>query len=191
MRPLARRLLLRGESWGFFEPVSGGGAEPGCRSGNGRRMVSTEDHVKPHLTAGDMAATQRIGPQREKADHSPNRRYRQKNALRANAAAVGAPPVELHSPFVAPTAARSHPDCRWILILIIAPQLHIKQSSDACGGRKNLASWWRSTTVRVRDASGSSPKKLELSSSILLAATRGTRLSARIVDDAVADTAHS
>jgi hypothetical protein len=85
-------------------------------------MVSTEGHVKPHLTVGDVSARQRIDPQREKADHSPNRRYRQKNALRANAAAAGAPPVELRSPFVAPAAAHSHPDCRWILILIVAPQ---------------------------------------------------------------------
>ena len=88
MRPLARRLLLRGESGGFFEPVSGGGAEPGFRSGNGRRVVSTEDYVKLHLTAGGMSATQPIGPQREKADHSPNRRYRQKNAPQASAAAL-------------------------------------------------------------------------------------------------------
>ena len=44
--PLARHLLLRGESGGFFEPVSGGGAKPGFRGGNGRRMASTEGHVE-------------------------------------------------------------------------------------------------------------------------------------------------
>src|ERR1019366_10557854 len=34
----------------------------------------------------------------------------------------GTPPVGLRPPFVTPAAAHSHPDCRWILILIVAPQ---------------------------------------------------------------------
>jgi hypothetical protein len=33
------------------------------------------------------------------------------------------PPVGLRPPFVTPAAAHSHPDCRGILILIVAPQL--------------------------------------------------------------------
>ncbi|MCX7312141.1 MAG: hypothetical protein NTV56_10540, partial [Alphaproteobacteria bacterium] len=42
-------------------------------------------------------------------------------ALRAHAAAAGAPPVGLRPPFVTPAAAHSHPDCRGILTLIVAP----------------------------------------------------------------------
>ena len=41
-------------------------------------------------------------------------------ALRARAAAAGVTPVGLRPPFVTPAAAHSHPDCRWILTLIVA-----------------------------------------------------------------------
>jgi uncharacterized protein len=37
-------------------------------------------------------------------------------------AAAGVTPVGLRPPFVTPAAAHSHPDCRGILILIVAPQ---------------------------------------------------------------------
>ena len=36
-------------------------------------------------------------------------------------AAAGVTPVGLRPPFVTPAAAHSHPDCRGILILIVAP----------------------------------------------------------------------
>jgi hypothetical protein len=41
--------------------------------------------------------------------------------------------VGLRPPFVTPAAAHSHPDCRWILILIVAPQLlgHAKLDTTA------------------------------------------------------------
>src|ERR1700677_2768365 len=38
-------------------------------------------------------------------------------------AAAGVTPVGLRPPFVTPAAAHSHPDCRGIPILIVAPQL--------------------------------------------------------------------
>jgi hypothetical protein len=37
-------------------------------------------------------------------------------------AAAGVTPVGLRPPFVTPAAAHSHPDCRGIPILIVAPQ---------------------------------------------------------------------
>ena len=46
-------------------------------------------------------------------------------------AAAGVTPVGLRPPFVTPAAAHSHPDCRGILILIVAP--HEARSADAKG----------------------------------------------------------
>jgi hypothetical protein len=92
-------------------------------------MVATEVHVKPHLTIGDMSAGQRIGPlERE------NRSFTQPPippdvALWAHAAAAGVTQVGLRPPFVTPAAAHSHPDCRWILTLIVA--LHCMLNSFA------------------------------------------------------------
>src|ERR1700730_9231095 len=60
--------------------------------------------------------------QRE-ADLLPNRRYRQTRPLRAHAAGAGVTTVGLRPPFVTPAPAHSHPDCRRILILIVAPQI--------------------------------------------------------------------
>jgi hypothetical protein len=56
------RLLLGWKSGVLFKPVGGGRAESGLRAGDGRRMGATQVHEKPHLTIGDMAAGQRIGP---------------------------------------------------------------------------------------------------------------------------------
>ena len=44
-------------------------------------------------------------------------------------AAAGVTPVGLCPPFVTPAAAHSHPDCRGILILIVAPQ---SSSQNVC-----------------------------------------------------------
>ena len=67
----AMRLLLGGKSGVLFEPVGGGGAESGLRSGNGWRMVAAQVHEKPHLLIGDMPAGQRIGPLEGEADPLP------------------------------------------------------------------------------------------------------------------------
>jgi hypothetical protein len=40
-------------------------------------------------------------------------------------AAAGVTPVGLRPPFVTPAAAHSHPDCRGIPILIVAPQFEL------------------------------------------------------------------
>jgi hypothetical protein len=44
----------------LLEPVGGGGAESGLRSGNGWRMVAAQVHEKPHLLIGDVSASQGI-----------------------------------------------------------------------------------------------------------------------------------
>jgi hypothetical protein len=43
-------------------------------------------------------------------------------------AAAGVTPVGLRPPFVTPAAAHSHPDCRGIPILIVAPQRHVEKT---------------------------------------------------------------
>src|SRR5665213_1149861 len=44
-------------------------------------------------------------------------------------AAAGVTPVGLRPPFVTPAAAHSHPDCRGILILIVAPHPRVQPTS--------------------------------------------------------------
>src|SRR5215467_10546993 len=55
----ARLLLLRRQPGIGFDPVGGGGANPGLRSREGRDVDLTGLHVQPRLAVGDMSA---IGP---------------------------------------------------------------------------------------------------------------------------------
>jgi hypothetical protein len=48
-------------------------------------------------------------------------------------AAAGVTPVGLRPPFVTPAAALSHPDCRGIPILIVAPQLREQKAQNSSG----------------------------------------------------------
>jgi len=51
-------------------------------------------------------------------------------------AAAGVTPVGLRPPFVTPAAAHSHPDCRGIPILIVAPQNCLERHGIELGGRR-------------------------------------------------------
>jgi hypothetical protein len=59
----------------------------------------------------------------EKVDPYSSRRLPPDEATRALAAATRISTVGLRPSFVIPAAAHSHPDCRAILILIVAPQI--------------------------------------------------------------------
>ena len=54
----ARPLLLRRQPRIGFDPIGGGGAEPGLRSGDGRDVGLTGLHVQPRLAVGDVSARQ-------------------------------------------------------------------------------------------------------------------------------------
>jgi hypothetical protein len=41
-----------------FDPISGGGAEPGLRGGDRRDVALTGPHVQPRLAVGDVSARQ-------------------------------------------------------------------------------------------------------------------------------------
>ena len=56
----ARLLLLRRQPRIAFDPVGGGGAEPGLRRGDGGDMVLTGLHVQPRLAVGDVSARQAL-----------------------------------------------------------------------------------------------------------------------------------
>ena len=114
------RLLLGGKSGILFEPIGGRNAETGLCIGDGWRMDTTQTHEKPHLLIGDMSASQGIGSSRRRSRSLTSRRYRQMSPSGVDAAA-GVTPVGLRPPFVTPAAAHSHPDCRGIPILIVAP----------------------------------------------------------------------
>ncbi|MAH70799.1 MULTISPECIES: hypothetical protein [unclassified Afipia] len=85
-------------------------------------MVAMQAHEKPHLLIGDMPAAKELVPSKEKTilyqpPLPPNEAPSGVNA------AAGVTPVGLRPPFVTPAAAHSHPDCRGIPILIVAPQI--------------------------------------------------------------------
>ena len=56
----ARLLLLRRQPRIAFDPIAGGGAEPGLRRSDGRTMVLTGLHVQPRLAVGDVSARQAL-----------------------------------------------------------------------------------------------------------------------------------
>jgi hypothetical protein len=68
-------------------------------------------------------------------------------------AAAGATPVGLRPPFVTPAAAHSHPDCRGILILIVAPQLALWEASARLGW-VDSRSWPPVTAVVIAIVNG-------------------------------------
>ncbi|QDM25968.1 hypothetical protein FNL56_07510 [Tardiphaga sp. vice304] len=74
------------------------------------------------MLIGDMPAGQSTGPLEGEADALPAA-VTANEAPSGRHAAAGVPPVGLRPPFVTPAAAHSHPDCRGILILIVALQL--------------------------------------------------------------------
>jgi hypothetical protein len=54
-------------------------------------------------------------------------------------AAAGVTPVGLRPPFVTPAAAHSHPDCRGILILIVAPHRMWIDGTEFNWSKKEIA----------------------------------------------------
>jgi hypothetical protein len=67
-------------------------------------------------------------------------------------AAAGVTPVGLRPPFVTPAAAHSHPDCRGIPILIVAPHRYagLTGSPDESGSKRREKGLSRSGNARVR-----------------------------------------
>jgi hypothetical protein len=55
-----RLLLLRRQPRIGFDPIGGGGAEPGLRGGDGRDIALTGLHVQPRLAVGDVSARQAL-----------------------------------------------------------------------------------------------------------------------------------
>src|SRR5689334_15469978 len=82
-----RRFLLRRQPWILFETIGGGGAEPGFRRGNARRLGSAETHIQPHLAVGDVAAGQAAVPhwREEPASYRPIATARKHGPLRGRA----------------------------------------------------------------------------------------------------------
>ena len=68
-----------------------------------------------------MSAGQKVGPLERESRSLIQPPLPPDEAPRALAAAAGVSPVGLRPSFVTPAAAHSHPDCRGILILIVAP----------------------------------------------------------------------
>ena len=108
-------VLARLLCWGRGSFLGGGGrADPAFRRHPGDGCAQ---FMMPHLTIGDVSAGQRIGPL---AGPMLIRRSFRRRATCA-AAPRGDFSVGLRPSFVIPAAAHSHPDCRAILILIVAP----------------------------------------------------------------------
>jgi hypothetical protein len=82
-------------------------------------------------------------------------------ALRARAAAAGVTPVGLRPPFVTPAAAHSHPDCRWILTLIVAPEWALVKKTWARTNGWNIGA--RLLFNRTHIATGKTSKDLQFS----------------------------
>src|SRR5262249_50875563 len=73
-----RLLLPRRQPRIAFDPIGGGGAEPGLRGGDGRDVALTGLHVQPRLAVGDVSARQvLILLVIEESDDAPNRSDRQ------------------------------------------------------------------------------------------------------------------
>ena len=72
-----------------------------------------------------MSAGQEVGPLDREGRSLIQPPLPPDEATRALAAAAGVSTVGLRPSFVTPAAAHSHPDCRAILILIVAPQAQL------------------------------------------------------------------
>jgi hypothetical protein len=83
VRPAAstRLLLLRRQPRIGFDPIGGGGAEPGLRGGDGGDVALTGLHVQPRLAVGDVSARQVLILPDEESDAAPNRSDRQTTSV--------------------------------------------------------------------------------------------------------------
>ena len=119
---VARRFLLRRKSGVLLDAIGGGGAEPGLRRGDDRRLGVTETHVQPHLAIGDVAAGQGAVPHRreEPASYPAGRDRQPTRPLRGHADrrirnVSRATPSCRHEPgdtFSSRLTPASHPVCR-------------------------------------------------------------------------------
>ena len=84
---IARRFLLRRKSAVLLDAIGTGGAEPGLRRGDDRRLGLTETHVQPHLAIGDVATGQGAVPHRreEPASYPAGRDRQPTRPLRGHA----------------------------------------------------------------------------------------------------------
>jgi hypothetical protein len=85
-------------------------------------MLATVAHEKSHLVIGDMSAGQRNGPlQREDRSITQSPLPPEESPF-GRASPPGSAQVGLRPSFVTPAATHCHPDCRWLVILIVALQ---------------------------------------------------------------------
>ena len=155
----ARLLLLRRQPRIAFDPIAGGGAEPGLRRSDGRTMVLTGLHVQPHLAVGDVSARQALILLVTKNQMlrltTPNARTRQsplgKTRRRGRLTTVG-----LRPPFVSQPRRHSHPDCRSLLTLIVAQH----GLSPRCATLRTSQTKWRPSRWRADGQTTSGNRKL-------------------------------
>ena len=121
--PLSRVLLLRGQAWIALDPISARGGKPRPGGGGLEVQCLAEGHVKPHLVVGDMEAGHLSLPPlvEMKATAWPNP-TQPPDGSKTRAGQAG-PPLGLRPPVDPARPALSHPDCRVILIVIVAGHL--------------------------------------------------------------------
>jgi hypothetical protein len=86
-------------------------------------MLATVAHEKSHLVIGDMSAGQRNGPLQREGRSITQPPLPPEQSPFGHCAAAGIPQVGLRPSFVTPAAAQCHPDCRWLVIQIVAREL--------------------------------------------------------------------
>ena len=130
-----RRQLLRGKPGILVEPISGGGTEAGLDAGHASRVRISILHEEPHLTIGDMGAGQkdRSSPREKPTLHPPATTAKPRRFL--GEAVLALITVGLRPSFIRAKPAHSHPDCRWTLILIVAPHQRLFRSPGCPTGR--------------------------------------------------------
>src|SRR6195256_4197094 len=134
-----RLLLLGGQPRISFDPIGGGGAEPGLRSRDGRDVALTGLHVQPRLAVGDVSARQvlilLVMKNQMLRPTAPTAR-RTSVPWGKRAAGGSLPTVGLRPPSVSRPRRHSHPDCRSPLTLIVARQPPSARTGNARTGRR-------------------------------------------------------
>ena len=127
-----------------------------------------------------MSAGQNVGPLDREARRLFQPPLPPDEATWALAAAAGISTVGLRPSFVIPAAAHSHPDCRAVLILIVAPQsgeVDYVGSISKCGDRRVRTLLYEAANVMLTRYKG----QLKLKDWAFAIAKRSTMRKARVV----------